>query len=180
MPYWISQAGVDQITFFFFLSMHWKSCRLLHCLISLCYLSCKNRIGFSQLLCLYRGLMDKRAHLFCVPEYFFFLLLHLDFPFLPVDSFHLPFTSEHIYLLYHGERRANWALNLNMWHQKTKWQCWQALDHPQALRLPSNWMWTELDAAWNRYPRAFINHTRTKCICGLFWLLLLTLSSVCF
>lgn len=106
---------------------------------------------------------SESAHLFQIAP-----SLHLD-PSLSSHGF-LSFKSlpsVHTQLPQPKRWGANWALNLNMWHQKTKWQCWQALDHPQAPQLPSNLTWTELDAASNRYPKAFIDHRWSNC-CGQF------------
>lgn len=140
-------SWVDQITFFFFFFCNapkeLSAVALLH--FSVCII-CLVKSAFSQLLgniYIYTGAwgarIPKASPLIC------FLFLKRLFTFgLPLSACGLlsfqPFPSGHMLLLQHGEWRANWALNLNMWHQKTKWQCWQALDHPQALWLPSNWI----------------------------------------
>lgn len=152
MPYWISQGWI-KLLFCVNALKELPAVALLH--FSVCVI-CLVKTAFSQLLgniYIYTGAwstdIPKAGLLIC------FIFLKRIFTFgLPLSACGLlsfqPFPSEHMLLLQHGEWRANWALNLNMWHQKTKWQCWQALDHPQALWLPSNWMWTELDAASNR------------------------------
>lgn len=137
--------GGSNYIFYFLFFLHWKSCRQWPCFISVRVI-CLVKSAFSQLLgniYIYTGAwgarIPKASPLIC------FSFLKRIFTFgLPLSACGLlsfqPFPSGHMLLLQHGEWRANWALNLNMWHQKTKWQCWQALDHPQALWLPSNWI----------------------------------------
>lgn len=165
-------SGVDQITFF--LSMHWKSCghlpsRFFVCAICLVKTEEQAHIFMVTFICMHGPLAQTSQK----PVYSSVLnswknLQICTSPFCVWIPFTYPLLLSTFSCCSIWETRANWALNLNMWHQKTRWQRRQGLDHPQSLWLPSNWMWTELDAASNRYPRAFINHTRTKCICGQF------------
>lgn len=113
VPYWISLRWIKLL---FFLSTHQSGCRL----------SLPHFCG--RVICLVKT--EKRSRTFCVCTTLcssvlnfckqVFVVVHFDFLF--VDSLNISLISESISVCSPEKTRANWALNLNMWHQNTEWQ----------------------------------------------------------